>query len=72
MRVLLVEDEPTLAQCIELMLRSESFEVVTAVLGQGAHPPRPARTNRPSSTCTCQIFRLRVLRACVLAGHNPF
>jgi two-component system, cell cycle response regulator CtrA len=34
MRVLLVEDEPTLAQSIELMLRSETFEVVTAVLGQ--------------------------------------
>ena len=34
MRVLLVEDEPTLARSIELMLRSETFEVVTAVLGQ--------------------------------------
>ena len=34
MRVLLVEDEPTLAQSIELMLRSERFEVVTAALGE--------------------------------------
>ena len=34
MWVLLVEDEPTLAQSIELMLRSETFEVVTAALGE--------------------------------------
>src|SRR4051812_24875443 len=34
MRVLLVEDEPTLAQSIELMLRSENFEVATAALGE--------------------------------------
>src|SRR3954454_5520826 len=34
MRVLLIEDEPTLAQSIELMLRSESFEVATAALGE--------------------------------------
>ena len=36
MRVLLVEDEPTLAQSIELMLRSENFEVATAALGEEA------------------------------------
>src|SRR3954451_24502751 len=34
MRVLLVEDEPTLAQSIELMLRSENFEVATAAFGE--------------------------------------
>src|SRR3954453_17243693 len=34
MRILLVEDELTLAQSIELMLRSESFEVITAALGE--------------------------------------
>src|SRR3954465_14927191 len=34
MRILLIEDEPTLAQSIELMLRSESFEGVTAALGE--------------------------------------
>src|SRR3954470_17244490 len=34
MRILLIEDEPTLAQSIELMLRSESFEVITAALGE--------------------------------------
>jgi two-component system, cell cycle response regulator CtrA len=28
------EDEPTLAQSIELMLRSENFEVATAALGE--------------------------------------
>src|SRR4051794_11843454 len=36
MRVLLVEDEPTLAQSIELMLRSENFEVAIATLGEDA------------------------------------
>src|SRR3954467_14963038 len=34
MRVLLVEDEPTLAQSIELMLRSEEFQVATVALGE--------------------------------------
>src|SRR3954469_17121977 len=34
MRILLTEDELTLAQSIELMLRSESFEVITASLGE--------------------------------------
>src|SRR3954454_8332984 len=34
MRILLIEDELTLAQSIELMLRSESFEVITASLGE--------------------------------------
>src|SRR3954451_3812429 len=34
MRVLLVEDEATLAQSIELMLRSERFEVGLAALGE--------------------------------------
>ncbi len=34
MRVLLIEDEPTLAQSIELMLRSEKFDVATAELGE--------------------------------------
>ena len=34
MRVLLVEDEPTLARSIELMLRSETVEVVTVALGE--------------------------------------
>jgi DNA-binding response OmpR family regulator len=33
MRVLLIEDEPTLAQSIELMLRSEKFDVFIAALG---------------------------------------
>src|SRR3954452_23138731 len=36
MRILLIEDEPTLAQSIELMLRSENFEVATAALGEEA------------------------------------
>ncbi len=34
MRVLLIEDEPTLAQSIELMLRSEELQVITAALGE--------------------------------------
>ena len=34
MRVLLIEDEPTLAQSIELMLRSEKFDVTLATLGE--------------------------------------
>ena len=34
MRVLLIEDEPTLAHSIELMLRSEKFDVVLAALGE--------------------------------------
>src|SRR5215207_3432643 len=34
MRVLLVEDEAALAQTLELMLRSEAFEVVAAPLGE--------------------------------------
>ena len=34
MRVLLIEDEPTLAHSIELMLRSERFDVVLAALGE--------------------------------------
>ena len=34
MRVLLIEDEPALAQSIELMLRSEKLQVTTAVLGE--------------------------------------
>ena len=34
MRVLLIEDEPTLAQSIELMLRSEKFDVTLAALGE--------------------------------------
>jgi len=34
MRVLLIEDEPTLAKSIELMLRSESFDVTTVEDGE--------------------------------------
>ena len=34
MRVLLIEDEPTLAQTIELMLRSEKLDVIVAGLGE--------------------------------------
>jgi two-component system cell cycle response regulator CtrA len=34
MRVLLIEDEPTLAQSIELMLRSEKLDVIIAGLGE--------------------------------------
>ena len=34
MRVLLIEDEPTLAKSIELMLRSESFDVTTVEQGE--------------------------------------
>jgi two-component system, cell cycle response regulator CtrA len=34
MRALLIEDEPTLAQSIELMLRSENIEVATTELGE--------------------------------------
>ena len=34
MRVLLVEDEAAFAQTLELMLRSEAFEVVAAALGE--------------------------------------
>jgi len=34
MRVLLIEDEPTLAQTIELMLRSEELDVIIAGLGE--------------------------------------
>jgi two-component system cell cycle response regulator CtrA len=34
MRVLLIEDEPTLAQSIELMLRSENIELATTELGE--------------------------------------
>ena len=34
MRVLLIEDEPTLAQSIEMMLRSESIDVFIAALGE--------------------------------------
>ena len=34
MRVLLIEDDSTTAQSIELMLKSESFNVYTADLGE--------------------------------------
>ena len=34
MRVLLIEDEPTLAKSVELMLRSESFDVTTVEDGE--------------------------------------
>ena len=34
MRVLLIEDEPALAQVIELMLRSEKLDVIIAGLGE--------------------------------------
>src|SRR4051794_9987193 len=34
MRVLLIEDEITLAQSLELMLRSARFDVVSAALGE--------------------------------------
>jgi two-component system, cell cycle response regulator CtrA len=34
MRVLLIEDDRTIAQCIELMLKSESFNVYTTDLGE--------------------------------------
>ena len=34
MRVLLIEDEPALAQIIELMLRSEKLDVIIAGLGE--------------------------------------
>lgn len=33
MRVLVIEDDPAVAQCIELMLKSESFNVYTTDLG---------------------------------------
>jgi DNA-binding response OmpR family regulator len=43
MRVLLIEDEPTTAKSIELMLGSEGFNVYTTDLGEGLrhHPSRP-------------------------------
>src|SRR5580704_16890370 len=34
MRVLLIEDDPTIAQSIELMLKSESFNVYITNLGE--------------------------------------
>jgi DNA-binding response OmpR family regulator len=34
MRILLIEDEPMLAQSIELMLRSEDIEFATTELGE--------------------------------------
>ena len=34
MRVLLIEDDPTIAQSIELMLKSESFNFYTTDLGE--------------------------------------
>ena len=34
MRVLLIEDDSATAQCIELMLKSESFNVYTTDLGE--------------------------------------
>ncbi len=49
MRVLLIEDDSATAQSIELMLKSESFNIYTTYLGEGIdldlrlrhHPPRP-------------------------------
>ena len=41
MRVLLIEDEPTLAKSIELMLRSEYFDVTTMELGGGPGSRQP-------------------------------
>ena len=40
MRVLLIEDEPTTAKAIELMLTTEGFNVYQTDLGEEAEAPR--------------------------------
>jgi two-component system cell cycle response regulator CtrA len=54
MRVLLIEDDSAMAQSIELMLKSEGFNVYVTDLGEEGidlgklrlrhHPPRPQST----------------------------
>ena len=65
MRVLLIEDEPTLAHSIELMLRSEKFDVVLAALGEdgislaetGSHSCYSTSTSLTCrATTSCEAF----------------
>ena len=42
MRVLLIEDDASVAQSIEMMLKSESFNTYTTDLGEEGDRPRQA------------------------------
>ena len=54
MRVLLIEDDSATAQSIELMLKSESFNVYTTDLGEEGVDLEPgAGTSSPSPWVAC-------------------
>jgi DNA-binding response OmpR family regulator len=55
MRVLLIEDDTATAQSIELMLKSEGFNVYTTDLGKRASISASSTTTTSSfSTSTCR------------------
>ena len=49
MRVLLVEDDPTISKSIELMLKSESFNVYTTDLGEEGVGQPLLEANHPAA-----------------------
>ena len=58
MRVLLIEDDSATAQSIELMLKSESFNVYTTDLGEeGIDRARSTTTTLSYLTSICRICR---------------
>src|ERR1700693_5058570 len=69
MRVLVIEDDSATAQSIDLMLKSESFNVYTTDLGEGCrsretlrlrhHPPRPQPTRYVGFRSAAVLARLQ-------------
>ena len=52
MRVLVIEDDVSTAQSIELMLKSESFNVYTTDLGEGPISAKKGSISAKSTTTT--------------------